>query len=326
MTFKTTWEKTALPQNLSTDVIVSMMKKGCRGCPVTSYEMISGGCANINLKVFLEGEKNPRLLRVYLRDTESSRREQKLGNLLGSSVPIPQIEYRGNFEGYTFAIASFLEGITLRELLLGQETYDLEAIMLTVGLALARIASHKFSHPGFFDDELEIQADIKQPDFQAIGKVYLQDEAVASFLGKDTVQKIWALLEDYDHLFSNRSESNLVHGDFGPENILVIKRDGPWQISGILDWEFAFSGSTLWDVANMVRYGYKMPPGFEDAFIRGLSEGGVVLPNQWRPKVRILNIFSLLDVLARRDFQTHPRTWADSKEVIHEMLSFFNRE
>jgi hypothetical protein len=53
------------------------------------HELIAGGCANLNIKIQLEHDQNPLLLRVYLRDKNAAYREQKLGALLKQRVPIP---------------------------------------------------------------------------------------------------------------------------------------------------------------------------------------------------------------------------------------------
>jgi Ser/Thr protein kinase RdoA (MazF antagonist) len=63
-----------------------------------------------------------------------------------------------------------------------------------------------------------------------------------------------------------------VHGDFDPANILVDKVNDAWSVTGILEWEFAFSGSYLWDVANMLRYAHKMPLEFQNSFIDALEK------------------------------------------------------
>lgn len=82
-----------------------------------------------------------------------------------------------------------------------------------------------------------------------------------------TISKISHLFDKHVHLFPNDNERHLVHGDFDPANILVDRTEGIWKVTGILDWEFSFSGSALWDIANMLRYAHLMPPEFENAFL-----------------------------------------------------------
>jgi hypothetical protein len=79
---------------------------------------------------------------------------------------------------------------------------------------------------------------------------------------------------------------------------------------------FGLGVSYLWDVANMLRYAHKMPPEFQDAFLKGLGDGGIILPENWRVTVNLLNLLSLLDVLKRSDPKDHSHQCADIRELI----------
>jgi len=64
----------------------------------------------------------------------------------------------------------------------------------------------------------------------------------------------------------------LVHGDFSNRNIIVKREGHGWVVTGFLDWESAFSGSPLWDVAALyVLKGSRDHVGsriFRGAFVR----------------------------------------------------------
>ena len=138
-----------------------------------------------------------------------------------------------------------------------------------------------------------------------------------------------------NHLLTE-DEKNLVHADFDLANIIVQEVYGIWKITGILDWEFSFSGSVLCDVANMLRYAHRMPSIFEEAFLQGLlskSKKGqsivskfrdqycVALPENWRITVHMLNLLSLLDCLVRSDPQNRPNQCSGIRELIDHILS-----
>lgn len=129
----------------------------------------------------------------------------------------------------------------------------------------------------------------------------LTHETVLSALTPKIISKINKALGQYDHLFPDKSEKHLVHADFDPANIFVDKIDNVWKVSCVLDWEFAFSGSVLWDVANMLRYAHKMPHEFQDAFLNGLASAGITLPKEWHITIQLLNLVALLDCLKRSD-------------------------
>lgn len=86
----------------------------------------------------------------------------------------------------------------------------------------------------------------------------------------------------------------LVHGDFNPGNILV--HNG--EISGVLDWEYAHSGSRYMDIANLLRsMGQAAAPDIE----RGMAEGGAPLPPDW------LKLAALIDLSSHLEFLTSAR-------------------
>jgi hypothetical protein len=85
--FKAEWEKTSVTCPLTEGLIKKMVRLAYSNKKLICYELIAGGCANLNFKVLLEGEKHPLILRVYLRDKEAAHREQKLAALLKQTVP-----------------------------------------------------------------------------------------------------------------------------------------------------------------------------------------------------------------------------------------------
>jgi aminoglycoside phosphotransferase (APT) family kinase protein len=324
MTFKANWEK-ASAEHLPQGMVEQMVRLAYPEENLLSYEVIKGGCANLNIKVYLEKKEAPLILRVYLRDHEACYREQKLGQLLKGTIPIPYVYYIGESDGYYFAVSEFMPGIPLRDLLLGDLPHDLTAVMYEVGTVLSQIASYTFPKPGFFDQELNIAHELTDDFAIHFAKKCLQNENVASLLTIETCSQIRECLDQYGRFFPNSKENHLVHADFDPANILVDQIAGVWKIRGILDWEFAFSGSTLCDVANMLRYAHKMPSEFQDAFLQGLTDGGVTLPQNWQISVHMLNLLSLLDCLKRSDPQKRPNQCADIQDLIDHLLAEINR-
>ena len=332
--FKVDWEKTSVTYQLPEGMVEKMVRLAYPDKKITSSKLIAGGCANLNFKIQLENEKHPLILRVYLRDKDAACREQKLAALIKETVPAPLTHYIGELEEYHFAITEFMPGISLRDLLLGDVPHDLGTIMHEVGLILSRITAHEFLEAGFFDKELNLIPHSPSDDYLIFAKKCLQNKTVQSVLTSQTISKISQVLGDYGHLFPGGSDlpmlklrqtrKHLVHADFDPANILVNKIDGLWKVSGVLDWEFAFSGSVLCDVANMLRYGHKMPPEFQNAFLKGLGGGGVTLPKNWRVTVNLLNLLSLLDVLQRSDPKNSPKQCSGISELIHHILSKLN--
>ena len=64
MTFKKNWEKTESQHKISDDTIRGMFHASTSD-EVESYEIVSGGCANLNIKVKQKNRETPVLLRIY---------------------------------------------------------------------------------------------------------------------------------------------------------------------------------------------------------------------------------------------------------------------
>lgn len=321
--FKVDWEKTSITYQLPEGTIEKMVSVAYPDKQLTSFELIAGGCANLNYKIQLRHEDHPLILRVYLRDKDAADREQKLAALIKETVPAPLTHYIGELEGHHFAITEFIPGISLRDLLLKCAPHDLSAPMSEVGMILSKITAHEFPKAGFLNKELEV-VPYESSDVIKFAQDCLNDKTVLSVLSPEVVAEIKKAIDQHASLFPNSDEKHLVHGDFDPANILVDKINGSWVVTGILDWEFAFSGSYLWDVANMLRYAHKMPPEFQNSFIEALQKNGIKLPAHWCTTIHLLNLSSLLDLLKRSDPKDHPHRCADIRELINHILSKLN--
>ncbi|WP_165482711.1 phosphotransferase family protein [Legionella gresilensis] len=323
MTFKQNWEKTDPALYPSVELINKMISKAFPTKKIYSYKLISGGCANLNYKVYFNLNSNPYILRLYLRDPEASYREQQLSLLLKAKLPIPEIYFIGHYQDYQFAFIEYLPGITLRDLLLRKQTFNVEHLMFTLGTMAAQIHAHIFPKPGFFNRQLQI---IQAPksSYSEYGKECLENEQVILTLDSKLISKITFYLNYLDLFFPSADEKCLVHGDFDPANILVSEENKQWKISGILDWEFAFSGSRLFDIANMLRYAHYMPPSFQSSFLKGLSLS-YTLPKHWQTSVKLLNLLSLLDCLTRSR-PNYRNQQADIYQLITHIINQFDKE
>ncbi len=324
MTFKKNWEKSDQHFTISRDEIEAMVQQAYPERKFLSHRIISGGCANLNVEITLDGQEQLSILRIYLRDQDAAFREQKLAQLIQATVPVPESYFIGDIGNLRFAITQHMDGHTLRDLLLQGGALNIHEIMREVGLMLARIQSYRFSASGFFDHELTVTRKLSQEDYAHFAKECLLYPTTREKITKSDIAKMRAYFDEYYFLFPQTNENHLVHADYDPANILVTQKRGKWTISAILDWEFAFSGSTLCDVANMTRYAHYMPPEYEEGFLQGLQEGGVTLPKSWRTSVHLLNLLSLLDCLTKCPLQVSPQRCKDICELITYILHSLN--
>jgi aminoglycoside phosphotransferase (APT) family kinase protein len=108
----------------------------------------------------------------------------------------------------------------------------------------------------------------------------------------------------------------LLHSDFNPKNILV--RDS--AVVAVLDWEFAFAGTPLFDIGNMLRFSDGYPPAYVDGFVAGFRAGGGHLPARWREITEALDLFALADFLARPESPYHDRAVAVAERFTAKAL------
>ena len=317
--FKADWEKTNIRVEIPGELINKIVKFALPNVRLQSYSVIAGGCSNLNVRINLNAEQR-KILRIYIRDHDSAYREWAITKLIGNSLPVPAINSIAEVEGFYFALCEFKPGITLRELLLSNHRYDIKAVMYQVGEMLTKLQQFIFPMPGFFDNQLKVKH-IAGDELILFVKTCLQHKTVKDVLRKDQVNILYQMFDKYEKLLQKIDGNHLVHGDFSPENILVNQINDQWKVSAILDWEFAFSGSILWDVSNMLRYAHQMPKTFESAFESGLQEAGVTLPEGWEKITQLLNVISLLDCLQRSDSSTNPRKCTDIKGLIEYFIN-----
>src|SRR4051794_37452692 len=100
MTFKNNWEKTDSHTQIEDLIIREMIKTSLPDKILQSHDIISGGCANLNIKLTFLNDLRPLILRIYLRDPSSADREQKIVKLVKQSIPVPEYYHVGEIGGY----------------------------------------------------------------------------------------------------------------------------------------------------------------------------------------------------------------------------------
>ncbi|MBA3813309.1 MAG: phosphotransferase [Alphaproteobacteria bacterium] len=320
MTFKSHWEKTDQNVPILGEKIQEMVSQALRGTRLLAHEIISGGCANLNVKLTLSNKPAHRILRIYLREKDAAYREQKLAQLLKQTIPLPEVTFIGDLGKYRYAVTEYMPGISLRDLLLNHPNEPMQKVMVEAGQILGAIQSHTFPQAGFFDANLKVTQPLSRQDYITFAQECMAHPLVSEQIGRETIDKISMYLDQYSFLIPDENHRHLVHADYDPPNILVDKIKDEWKITAVLDWEFAHSGSWLTDVSNMLRYAHHMPPVFEESFLRGLAESGLVLPAQWRTRTYLLDLISLLSCLVRCPPKERPKQCADIHDLIHHII------
>jgi aminoglycoside phosphotransferase (APT) family kinase protein len=273
------------------------------GQQIISAQRLAGGYSNDNCLV-TTAAGDQFVLRRYLRANRCAV-EAALARLLRGVVAVPEViaaDPDGEVAGEPVLLARFVAGLPLGHALAGASREDQAGLGRQVGTALAAIGTIGFSCPGEFSGpELVPDASgwpASLPEF--VGRCLDSGPAARALLTAAERDLVRDLARSRAPLADQvAGTSQLVHADFNAKNLLVSAGPGGWTMAAVLDWEFAFSGSPLIDVGNMLRFGEQVPPAFESGFVAGFRAAGGGLPEGWREISEALDLYALAEFLTR---------------------------
>ncbi|NDD31136.1 MAG: aminoglycoside phosphotransferase family protein [Proteobacteria bacterium] len=298
---------------------------------VTALQELRDGYCNTNYKVCVEGPVDALVLRVFTMGQRSPRRQLALMQRVCGQVPVPRVLHFAESHAllsFPYAFMSFLEGRHLHRILPGQAEAGQRGVGLAVGRALAAIGETEFESTGLFDETLQMPR-----AFASVGELWqtiignaLFHGRVGRRLGEEGARRLWSVVETNKPLLDALPQSRrLVHADYNSKNILVCERDGAWEVSGVLDWECAYAGSPLADIANLFNYMGNPPPAFERGVLDGFVEAGGDLPAEWRRVTRLLDLISIIEFLNQpgerpQQFEEAKRQLSHSMRMLEQAL------
>jgi aminoglycoside phosphotransferase (APT) family kinase protein len=275
------------------------------GKRVVGIETLSGGLVNANFKLQMDGLNESFVLRFYARDPGACQKEIDIYELIGATVPVPEViaaRPEGSEVTGPFAVLRYVEGIPFRQLRRSRNGAAIASAAFEIGRTLAAIGRYQFEQPGWFGPGLRIGGRFIEG---ADSVARFVDLCLASAnLQRRVTSELVTSLHDFAWQWSPRlawleQECRLVHSDFGARNVLVREVEGQWQVAAVIDWEFAFSGSPLFDAGNFLRYERSQQPLVEPHFSQGLLAGGGHLREEWRQLARVIDLGALCEMLTR---------------------------
>ncbi|HEX2915898.1 MAG TPA: aminoglycoside phosphotransferase family protein [Chloroflexia bacterium] len=276
------------------------------GGKVASVELIDSGLTNTNYRVQLADNPKALVLKIYMRQPETCRKEYELFKLVHQTVPVATIYY-ADFQGEKYArpysIFEWMPGVLLEELLSAVNTTEMQAVGRAVGETLAGIGKYQFEQAGFFGPDLKFAApQVEQAGEEQGWRAYLEscleNPICAERLDKTLKTRLTQFIRTNAHQVEALGEQKaLVHADFNPSNILMVQTETGWRVSAVLDWEWAHSGTPLFDIGNLFRdRGYSLT-NFETGFVEGYRRAGGELPENWKQVSRLLDLINLCEFL-----------------------------
>jgi aminoglycoside phosphotransferase (APT) family kinase protein len=278
------------------------------GRRILAAEPLTDGLANTNYWVRIEGREEPLVLRLYTRDRDACRKEAALLGLVGDRVPVPRVLHAAPDAQVPYAVTTWVDGVKLWEVMARRDAAAIHSAARSVGQTLAAIASHTFPTAGFFGPDLSIAVPLDDPATSFTG--FLEERLIRGRAGERLGRELAERLALFATHNAPRLEAlvaeagvdggaaRLVHADFTPSNILFRQgAAGAWAVSGVLDWEFAFAGSPLFDAGSFLRNENTLPPEVATGFAAGFQEVAGPLPDGWRDLARMLDLLNLVDLL-----------------------------
>jgi aminoglycoside phosphotransferase (APT) family kinase protein len=297
------------PASLSGQQIAHILSRALPKHALKSFEPLTGGLINAMYRLHAEGLQEAFVLRVYLRDPSACRKEVDLHQLVSGRAPVPEIVYANPWANPReedgvgpHILMRWIKGQTFRQIKSRRDPREMAEAAHSIGVTLAHIGSLQFPRPGRIGPGLEIGAPLAEgPDpVPTFIESCLESPEMARRFDQRHRDRLRGFIWDWaKQIATIGEERSLVHSDYGSPNILLDQVNGQWKVAAVLDWEFAFAGSPLYDVGHILRYDRLTPPLMQPHFAAGFREGGGALPENWRDLARVLDLTALCDVLTR---------------------------
>jgi aminoglycoside phosphotransferase (APT) family kinase protein len=268
---------------------------------VSAAEPLSAGLRNTNYRVTLAGESRPVVVRLYTADPSACRREAALVALAAArGVPVPTFLALAPEADPPVAVTTWIDGVGLDELLRAGQPGGIESAARDAGRVLAAIHSIGLSGTGFLAADLSVATPLDvAAEWPAHVEHFLAGRA-GERLGGALRERLRGFVGAHAaRLLPLAGAETLVHGDYKPWNLLARPGDRGWSIAGVLDWEFAFAGCRLVDVAVFLRQEARLPDGYAGWFADGYASAGGRLPPDWRALAKLLDVLNLCSMLDR---------------------------
>jgi aminoglycoside phosphotransferase (APT) family kinase protein len=325
-----TWGRLHAFVRLEPETLQELLQPVFPGKRPASIELLTEGHCNTNYKITFPDSTEAVVLRIYMRDQGACRKNLNLFRLLYPHVPIPEVLYADpDMQRFDkpYAVLRWIEGPLLSKIQKHGTEAELAICAYAVGQTLAQIGSYRFPEAGILGPELTVIEPFQRPDtFLTLLEEIWTDSPAVERLGSRETTWLLNFVQRNSYLLVSGSDAipRLTHGDYKGINILVRPQNGSWQTAAVLDWEFAFADTPLFDIGNMLRYAHRLPHSFEQAFIRGYREYGGFLPPAWRIIAKLLDLLSLSQFLQRPTASAG--MIAEVRELILHTLHTFDRK
>ncbi|WP_425146968.1 phosphotransferase family protein [Deinococcus sp.] len=241
--------------------------------------------------------------RCWRRDPAQAATELAVMRRASEVVPVASVLAADLNAERPVALLADVAGINAQQAL-EADPAAAEELGAALGQAFARLHGVRFDHPGLLTSPPlhAVPWPPSTPARQLLDFAHsrLWNETARAALGAELQRHWWAEIEQNAPLLDVLAqEACLVHADANPKNVMVRRGWRDWQVSAVLDWEFALSGPSLIDLGNLLRWeprdgSAQVDSGWTAGVLRGWRAGGGPVPDNFVTLARTLDVYSLL--------------------------------
>ena len=277
--------------------MTALMGHAVPGAQLLSAEPLSGGYANDLWRVHLSGsEPVSVVVRAWRRNPAGAAIELAVMERAARMVPVPEVLAQDLTGERPAVVLTDMPGLP-GDVALERHPDQAEQIGRALGEAFGRLSGIRFDSGGFFADPSLTVAGFggsAAEQLLAFAQPRVGSDTVRDVLGAEGQAKWWALIEAAAPALTGlEAERSLVHADANPKNVLVERGETGWTVTALLDWEFAFSGPSLMDLGNLLRFESRDGTPFAAGVLAGWRGGGGPTPPGFVEMARTLEVYSL---------------------------------
>jgi aminoglycoside phosphotransferase (APT) family kinase protein len=326
MDFKAKFDqRPSSPANPAPEILLEAASQ-LTSSPLRNSAVLSGGFSTTN--ILLEFTNGDRCVLRLSSQRERLKMEADLLDYLShkvSELSVPKVLWRASehFPGGLGAFAmTYVEGHLLANIEDNLSTAACRDICEQLALAAARIHHLRFPHCGLLGPGPKV---VEPFASFADGTVRFMESCLDNTnlrrrLGAERFRRLRQSLIHRPDLHEPSVTHQLCHSDFNQKNFLIRRSaNGRHHLAAVLDWEFAFSGSSVIDIGNLLRFEHESPAVESSWFADAYRAAGGHLDKAWREQALFADLLAQCAFLSGPE--ELPKTFRTAIGVIDRTLA-----
>jgi Ser/Thr protein kinase RdoA (MazF antagonist) len=326
MDFKAKFDqRPSSPADLAPEILLEAGSQ-LSSAPLRKSAVLNGGFSTTNILLeFADGD------RCVLRLSSQHERVRMEADLLdylsreAPEVPVPKVLWRSSehFPARPGAFAmTYVAGHPLADIEDSLPVSACRDICEQLALAAARIHDLRFTQCGLLGPGPKVAEPFASYSAGTVGflESCLDNADLQRRAGADRCRRLHRCLTHRPDLHEPSVTHQLCHSDFNQKNFL-IRRDtnGGARLAAVLDWEFAFAGSSVMDIGNLLRFEHESPAVESSWFADAYRAAGGHLDKAWREQALFADLLAQCAFLI--EAEERPKTFRTAIGVLDRTLA-----